>query len=187
MSKTERGQNDPAEVSNPESDLIRLSKNNGSDLLAKFQVGLSLKSPFTLSDPEFHEIIEASAASYSEFAPADATERLLATLSVGLQNATMQSLANAANTGVSDVRNEEMRNAIRGAKAVAELLEALDRHRGRGKQSIAVGKVTVESGGQAIVGNVNTEASPSIQPEETEKLADDPLSQARGTRKGGSR
>ena len=43
------------------------------------------------------EVLKAGAAArYHEFAPADATERVLATLSVGLQNAAMTSLHHAA-------------------------------------------------------------------------------------------
>jgi hypothetical protein len=35
-------------------------------------------------------------------------------------------------------------------------LEALDRHRGRGQSMVAVEQVTVQPGGQAIVGNIRT-------------------------------
>ena len=37
-------------------------------------------------------------------------------------------------------------------------IEALDKHRGKGKQKITVEYVNVEAGGQAIVGNVATSA-----------------------------
>jgi hypothetical protein len=100
---------------------------------------------------------EASISVYREFAPADATERLLASLSVSLQSAAMSSLQHAAGTELLPVRTEELNNGIRAARAVAELLEALDVRRGRCKQSVAVGQVTVETGGQAVVGNVSSE------------------------------
>jgi hypothetical protein len=132
--------------------------------------------------------MEASFASYSEFAPADATERILATLSTGLTNAAMTSLQHAAHTTLLPARSEELKNATQASQVVMELLEARDRHRGRGKQTVAVGQVTVESGGQAIVGTVNSEAS--FKPANTEKAAKETPSQEntaipRGTRKVG--
>lgn len=38
-------------------------------------------------------------------------------------------------------------------------LAALDKHRGKGQQKITVERVTVESGGRAIVGNVDAGAA----------------------------
>jgi hypothetical protein len=49
----------------------------------------------------------------------------------------------------------ELKHATKGALAIAELVKAFDGHRGRGKQNVTVGQVSVESGGQAVVGNVN--------------------------------
>ena len=43
-------------------------------------------------------------------------------------------------------------------------LEALDRHRGKGRANITVGQVNVESGGQAIVGNVAPGAGSASPP-----------------------
>ena len=145
-----------------------------SDSLAAIQVSWSLKMPSGLSDPDRNKISEASMARYREFASADATERLLASLSVSLQSAAMTSLQYAAVTESLPARTEELNNAIRAARAAAELLGQLDGRRGRGKQTVAVGQVTVETGGQAIVGNVNSEGRRSTKPEETENPSDDP-------------
>ena len=164
-------------VPSSETDPIKVAEvqKEASDTLAAIQVALSLNTS-SFSDQESVALKKASVARYREFAPADATERVYATLSVGLQNAVMTSLEHAANTDMLAVRTEEMRNATRGTKAVADLMEALDRHRGRGKQSVTVGQVTVETGGQAIVGNVNSEGRRSTKPEETENPNDDPPS-----------
>jgi len=62
-------------------------------------------------------------------------------------------------------RTEELKNATRAALVVANLLEALDRRRGRGNRTVAVGQVNVATG-QAIVGNVNSEVTHSTNPEE---------------------
>ena len=165
----------PEAPGSSETDLVKAADVNeqASDTLAAVQTALSLNTS-GFSDDESRTLKKASVARYREFAPADATERVFATLSVGLHNAVMTSLEHAAGADMLDVRSEELRNATRGAKIVAELLEALDRHRGRGKQSVTVGQVTVETGGQAIVGNVNSEGRRSTEPEETENPNDDP-------------
>jgi hypothetical protein len=62
-----------------------------SDALAEIQVKLSVKMrPGSSADGQ-HPRMLASVARYREFAPADATECLLASLCVGLQNAAMTS------------------------------------------------------------------------------------------------
>lgn len=160
-------------VSSSETDLVKVRDKRASDTLAAIQVALSLNTS-GFSDQESVTLKKGSVARYREFAPADPTESLLVSLAVGLHNATMRSLENVAGTDMLDVRSEELRNATRGTKAVADLMEALDRHRGRGKQSVTVGQVTVETGGQAIVGNVNSEARRGTKPEETETPNDDP-------------
>jgi hypothetical protein len=52
-------------------------------------------------------------------------------------------------------------------------MEALDKHRGKGQQKITVEHVTVEAGGQAIVGNVRAPvAKSSTAPEAQRTLRD---------------
>lgn len=138
----------------------------GSDLLAATQVALTLDT-FSFSDEDSAALKRACVARYGEFALADETERLLATLSIGLQNAAMTSLQYVAADDTFRGRSEELRNATSAAKTIVDLLDALDRHRGRGKQNATVGQVTVETGGQAIVGNVNSEGRRN-KPDDTE-------------------
>jgi hypothetical protein len=47
-----------------------------------------------------------------------------------------------------------LRNAMRGGLVAAELVKAIDNHRGQRQNNVTVGQVNVHSGGQAIVGNV---------------------------------
>jgi hypothetical protein len=64
----------------------------------------------------------------------------------------------------ADLYNPQMRaiwwqNQINGAlqsRTYATLLEALNRHRGKGQQKVTVEHVHVHSGGQAVVGMVET-------------------------------
>ena len=51
-------------------------------------------------------------------------------------------------------RRENLNPANELSRTHATLLEALNRHRGKGQQKVTVEHVHVHSGGQAIVGNV---------------------------------
>jgi hypothetical protein len=148
-----------------------------SNALAEMQVSSSLKMPPGSSAEDRDALKTAAVARYREFAPADATERLLASLSIGLHNAAMTSLEHAVGMDMLLARTEELKNATKAAVAAADLLEALDRRRGRGSRTVAVGQVTVETGGQAIVGNVNSEISRSTKPEEMQDQSGDPSPQ----------
>jgi len=52
-------------------------------------------------------------------------------------------------------RQENLNQASKLSRTFSALLEALNRHRGKGQQKVTVEHVHVHSGGQAIVGNVN--------------------------------
>lgn len=45
---------------------------------------------------------------------------------------------------------------MKGANVVIQLVDALQRVRGNGRGNVSVGNVSVEAGGQAIVGTVQT-------------------------------
>jgi hypothetical protein len=51
-------------------------------------------------------------------------------------------------------RRENLSQANKLSRTYATLLEALNRHRGKGQQKVTVEHVHVHNGGQAIVGNV---------------------------------
>jgi hypothetical protein len=53
-----------------------------------------------------------------------------------------------------DGRRENLSQANKLSRTYAALIEALNRHRGKGQQKVTVEHVHVHSGGQAIVGNV---------------------------------
>jgi hypothetical protein len=73
----------------------------------------------------------------------------------------MASMARAAKQGyAANARELEMRVAIKSASAVTELLKVLEQ-RGSSRQTVTVGQVTVQSGGQVLVGNVGPRQQPS--------------------------
>jgi hypothetical protein len=54
-------------------------------------------------------------------------------------------------------RQENLNQANKLSRTHAMLLETLNRHRGKGQQKVTVEHVHVHEGGQAIVGNVETQ------------------------------
>jgi hypothetical protein len=168
----------PSKAPSPKTDFVAVTAEDLelSDLLAVLQVQQSVQVPSGASE-QMYSLTRGAIARYRDFAPADATERHLVTLCVGLENAAMVSLRHAAGTDVLPVRTEELKNAMSATHAVTKLLDTLERRRGRGKQSIMVGQVTVETGGQAIVGNVNSESRRSTKSKEMEDPNSNPSRQ----------
>ena len=58
-------------------------------------------------------------------------------------------------------RKENLNQANKLSRTHATLLEALNRHRGKGQQKVTVEHVHVHEGGQAIVGNVEGGCGPN--------------------------
>src|SRR6266511_6489264 len=56
-------------------------------------------------------------------------------------------------------RRENLSQANKLSRSYAVLLEALNRHRGKGQQKVTVEHIHVHSGGQAVVGIVETPAA----------------------------
>jgi hypothetical protein len=112
---------------------------------------------------------------YQDFKPIDATESALARIAVGLTNATMEGLQRAASNSNLDARQSELRLSQKSAATLIDVLTLLEKHRGLGPQ-VSVGSVNVGSGGQAIVGNVQSPSKP-----EDKRLMLDP-SKSRGNR-----
>jgi hypothetical protein len=56
----------------------------------------------------------------------------------------------------TEQRQQYLNLANKLSRTYAQLLETLDKHRGKGQQKVTVEHVHVHQGGQAIVGNVET-------------------------------
>ena len=101
------------------------------------------------------ELREDSCKVYRGLNPRDTSEAMMATLAVGLFNATLDAIAYASQRDTPpNVRDTSFRNGMKGATVVADLLERFRAMRGDSQATVRVGKVNVEAGGQAIVGNV---------------------------------
>ena len=87
--------------------------------------------------------------------PSDELECMLAVQMIGIHNMAMEMMRRAMVSGqsVEGVSNNVNRVSKLTRTFIAQM-EALNRHRGKGKQKITVEHVTVNEGGQAIVGSV---------------------------------
>ena len=77
---------------------------------------------------EGHELREDSHQLLLELKPQNAAEGMLATLAVGLFNASLTAIAEGSRQQAPlQVRNVNLRHGMKGAITVAQLLEALNR------------------------------------------------------------
>jgi hypothetical protein len=108
-------------------------------------------------DPETIEMARIAARRFmAGVAPRDAVEGMMAAQLLGLHDAAMECFsAGAMREQPGEYRDQNLTQANRLVRSYAALVEALDRRRGKGQpQVVRVERVTVEAGGQAIVGAV---------------------------------
>ena len=90
-------------------------------------------------------------------APGDELEGMIAGQLVACHNASMECFRRAMIVEQSfEGRRENLNQANKLSRTYAMLLEALNRHRGKGQQKVTVEHVHVHAGGQALVGMVAT-------------------------------
>ena len=68
-------------------------------------------------------------------------------------------------------RSENLSQANKLSRTYSTLLEALNRHRGKGQQKVTVEHVHVHAGGQAVVGTVETQGGGDIRKSEDQPHA----------------
>lgn len=109
-------------------------------------------------NPDGERTRERQVASLSLLAgisPNDEFEGMLAAQILASHNAAMECYRRAMIAEQTfDGRKENLGQANKLSRTHATLLEALNRHRGKGQQKVTVEHVHVHKGGQAIVGNV---------------------------------
>src|SRR5687767_15968296 len=89
--------------------------------------------------------------------PSDELEGMLAAQLVACHNASMECFRRAMIGEQSfEGRRENLNQANKLSRTYATLLEALNRHRGKGQQKVVVEHVHVHAGGQAVVGTVES-------------------------------
>ena len=96
--------------------------------------------------------------------PRDELEGMIAGQLIACHNASMECYRRAMIREQSfEGRRENLSQANKLSRTYATLLEALNRHRGKGTQKVTVEHVHVHEGGQAIVGNVEARGGSSTE------------------------
>lgn len=110
------------------------------------------------SDPEERKKqLEATISALIGIAPNDELEGMMAAQLIAAHNAAMECYRRAMiGEQTFEDRRENLAQANKLSRTYAALLEALNRHRGKGQQKVTVEHVHVHSGGQAVVGVVGT-------------------------------
>ena len=105
--------------------------------------------------------------------PADELEGMLVAQMVAAHAAAMECYRRAMLPNQTyDGRESALKHAAKLSRTYADLVLALDKHRGKGEQKVSVEHVHVHKGGQAIVGTVqagggvpaNSEDQPHVPP-----------------------
>ena len=97
----------------------------------------------------------ATVAALAGIRPRDELEGMLAGQLLAAHNAAMECYRRAIGEQTFEGRRENLSQANKLSRTYAALLDALNRHRGKGQQKVTVEHVHVHQGGQAIVGAVN--------------------------------
>ncbi len=101
--------------------------------------------------------ITAALAGLKGIGPKDELEAMMAAQLIAAHNAAMECYRRAMIDGQTfEGRRENLTQANKLSRTYATLVEALNRHRGKGQQKVTVEHVHVHSGGQAVVGVVGT-------------------------------
>jgi hypothetical protein len=107
------------------------------------------------NEDERKKQVSATIAGLIGINPSDELEGMLAAQLVGCHNASMECYRRAMiGEQTFEGRRENLSQANKLSRTYSTLLEALNRHRGKGQQKVTVEHVHVHEGGQAIVGNV---------------------------------
>jgi hypothetical protein len=106
------------------------------------------------------EDLNAALAAMHGIGPRDEAEAMLAAQMVATHTAAMVALRQLK--GAQNIPQQDSNGnlAVKLLRTYALQLEALARYRGKGQQKVTVEHVHVHSGGQAIVGAVNTHTPP---------------------------
>jgi hypothetical protein len=148
-----------AEVANDADDLKGTHKHIGGSRSDHWNNILALQAVDALwnySSPEMrHNQLNATVAALDGIGPKDELEGMMAAQLIAAHNAAMECYRRAMIDGQTfEGRRENLNQANKLSRTFATVLEALNRHRGKGQQKVTVEHVHVHSGGQAVVGVV---------------------------------
>ena len=100
-------------------------------------------------------MINAAVSGLVGISPKDELEGMMAAQLLAAHNASMECYRRAMlGSQPFEGRRENLNQANKLSRTWATLLDALNKHRGKGQQKVTVEHVHVHSGGQAVVGSV---------------------------------
>ena len=113
------------------------------------------------SPEERDKRLTATIAALMGIAPKDELEGMIAAQLIAAHNAAMECYRRAMiGEQTFEGRRESLSQANKLSRTHATLVEALNRHRGKGQQKVTVEHVHVHAGGQAVVGMVAAPGQP---------------------------
>lgn len=145
--------NDPDDMQGALKDIGGSKSDHWNSLLANQTVhALWIKN----SDAETRDRqVSATIAALVGIGPKDELEGMMAAQLIAAHNAAMECYRRAMiGEQTFEGRRENLAQANKLSRTYAALLEALNRHRGKGQQKVTVEHVHVHAGGQAVVGMV---------------------------------
>jgi hypothetical protein len=143
----------------PSRDVGRLKHIGGSqsDDFNHIIINQACRAVWTAHSDEAANVTEyqATLAAMTGIGPRDELEGMLAAQMVAAHNASMECHRRAMiSEQTFEGRKENLNQANKLSRTYTMLLDALNRHRGKGQQKVTVEHVHVAPGGQAIVGTV---------------------------------
>jgi hypothetical protein len=114
--------------------------------------------------------LSATVSALVGIGPRDELEGMMAAQLIAAHNAAMECYRRAMiGEQTFEGRRENLNQANKLSRTWATLLEALNKHRGKGQQKVTVEHVHVHQGGQAIVGNVEAAQGVGASPNTEEQ------------------
>jgi len=119
------------------------------------QTAMASFSEVKVKDEELERQMEVVYGALQGIGPRDELEGMLAAQMVGVHNLAMTMMSGAHRTGMSlEQITQKVNRVAKLSHLFIAQIEALNRYRGKGQQKMTVEHVTVNHGGQAIVGVV---------------------------------
>ncbi|MEY2530599.1 MAG: hypothetical protein QOI96_684 [Verrucomicrobiota bacterium] len=151
-----------------------------SDTWNNLIVGQAINALWTKNSDqeERNRQYEGTISALIGISPKDEMEAMIATQLIASHNASMECYRRAMiGEQTFEGRRENLNQANKLSRTYATLLEALNRHRGKGQQKVTVEHVHIHEGGQAIVGNVESPGGgfPSKSKEQPHALTHAPV------------
>lgn len=137
------------------AEAVRLATGTDRKALQLRLLNLTCRSLSLREGEDQQTVVQAALDALAAINPRDGFEGILASQMVAVHETAMDCLRRAQYPGQPfETRDMNLKNAAKLLQLYVRQVEALDKHRGKGQQKITVEHVTVQAGGQAIVGHV---------------------------------